>query len=149
MRANDRVKDWMTEEVVTIARDRPVVEAYSLMIAHDIRHLPVVEGGRLAGMLSSRDLQRFAPGADASAPKLVESLADTKVSEIAKLGKVVTIDPGATLAAAAQALFVAKVGAVPVLEEGRLVGILTTTDLLRALFARPRERTALSTEWGE
>lgn len=139
MRMTDTVTAYMTEHPITIAPVRPVVEAYAIMAEHGVRHLPVVENGRLVGMISDRDLHRGAPLRDARKPGAVDRLFATPVAEIMTLPPLVTIDPLTTLGEAARLLIETGVHSLPVLdEEQRLVGIVTTHDLLRALTGRPR-----------
>ena len=81
MRLNEMVGGWMTENPITLAPERGVIEAYALMTQHDIRHLPVVEEGRLIGMLSDRDLHRVLPVGDARNPADIRHLFSTPVCQ--------------------------------------------------------------------
>lgn len=119
MRLNELVSGWMTDRPVTITPDRPVAEALATMSRHGIRHLLVVDGERLLGVVSDRDI--------ACAARL-----EQPVSAIMTADEIITADPLTTLAEAARTLVFAKVGALPVLDGGRLVGLVTTHDLLRA-----------------
>lgn len=139
MRLNDMVSGWMTDHPVTMTPDRPVIEVYALMAEHGIRHIPIVEGERLVGIVSDRDLHRLAPIRRGWRADDVGPLFCTPVSEIMTREKLLTVDPVATLAEAATLLVSAKVGSLPVLDGDRLVGLLTSYDLLRALMGLPRE----------
>ena len=114
------VRDVMTRAVVTIGRETPCDEARRLMDERRIRHLPVMEAGRLVGMVSDRDV-RSAKG-DASSvaagsimtPALLTVTADTRVERAARL------------------MLDARIGSLPVIDGDGLAGIVTYTDLLRA-----------------
>ena len=113
------VKDVMTRELVTISPTASCDEARSLMDAHRIRHLPVVEGGRLVGMVSDRDVR----SASIDGPRAI--------------CRVMTADPvtvgGSTrVEHAARLMLDARFGSLPVVDGGMLTGIVTYTDLLHA-----------------
>ncbi|GIW73179.1 MAG: hypothetical protein KatS3mg102_2721 [Planctomycetota bacterium] len=133
MREAQLVSGWMTEHPVTVEPDEPVVDAYALMTQHSIRHLPVVEGGRLVGILSNRDLYRASPRFGGKSHRAVAALFRTPVREVMTREGLLTVEPTTTVAEAARLLIEAKVSSLPVLEGERLVGIITSEDLLRAL----------------
>lgn len=118
-----RVRDIMVTELVTVGPDQTAWGAWQLMRDRRFRHLPVVTGGRLAGVLSDRDLRPLllAPG-----------LAEARVAEIMS-DEVTTVSPDAPVEDAASLLVVKKIGCLPVVDNGRLVGIVTETDLLAVL----------------
>lgn len=126
------VRDRMKTTVHTIDPNADVLEARRVQEAERIRHLPVVdEDGVLCGILSQRDM--FHRG-------LIESLgfgrhAQDKVAATLRVkdimvSDVITIAPDATLAEAARAMLEARVGCLPVLEDDRVVGILSESDLI-------------------
>lgn len=127
-----KVRDLMKTRVATIAPDESLHLADGIMTLGSIRHLPVVSGGALVGILTHRDVLRapatffgFATGARAVLRALTARDVMTR--------EVVTIDAEATVKAAADRLLKHKVGCLPVLERGVLVGIVTTSDVLRAI----------------
>jgi len=140
MRLNDMVGGWMTDNPVTIAPDRPVIQAYALMAERDIRHLPVVADGKLVGILSDRDLHRAISEGGAKAVGEIEYQFTTPVSALMTKDGIVTAEPMTTLEEAAKLLVSTKVHSLPVLEGAKLVGILTAHDLLRALLGMVREK---------
>jgi acetoin utilization protein AcuB len=126
----------MTRRVVTVGPHTSVFEAQELMSQHRVRHLPVVEEeDKLIGIVSDRDIRSALPfhcfkdGISAEERGKLEGL---KVKDI-MTRKVFTISPGFTIQDALLMIQNSKVGALPVVdEEGRLKGILSVRDLLRA-----------------
>jgi len=136
------VKEWMTKPVATIRADAPVREAVVLMKVRRIRHLPVVDdGGRLTGIVTDRDLRQmvFDPAIQERLGDLVEALAALTVREVMTWA-VITVRPESGIRQAARLMREQKVGALPVIEDGRVVGILTERDVLRAFEALIRDR---------
>jgi len=126
------VRSRMTRDVITASPTMTVAEAIALARKHHIRHLPVVEAGRLIGVASDRDLRLAIPQQgtvpDHERQALMESIrvADVMVKEV------ITVSPDAPVEEAATLLAENRIGCLPVLSDGRLVGILTETDVLRA-----------------
>ena len=130
------VCDAMTTNPIVIHPAASLGDAAETMFERGFRHLPVVEGGALVGMLSDRDLRSLiAPRlADAEAPDALRARYDAPVSEV-MVPDVESIDPESSLGEAIDRLLEAKVGALPVVEPGtgELRGILSYVDVLRAL----------------
>ena len=129
------VKNVMTENPLTLGPDAPLRQAVNLMRDRKIRHLPVVEdGGRLVGMLTDRDVRHAAlvPALAQHLPWELRRLKALRIRDV-MTWSVVTTHPEATLAQAGVTMFQRRIGSLPVVEEGRLVGILTETDVLTAL----------------
>jgi CBS domain-containing membrane protein len=134
-----RVRDVMTAEVTTLQRNDKLTLADDIMRLGRIRHLPVVdENGQLAGIVTQRDLFR---GALAKAlgygERAQRQLMDTLVVKELMTSDVVTTTPDTPLAEAAHVLTERKIGCLPVIEAGRLVGIITEGDFV-ALAARKK-----------
>lgn len=135
-----RVRDVMTENPVCVSPDAPLREALDLMKRGKFRRLPVVEQGRMVGIISDRDL-RLAM----NTPVLVhEKEQDEFVLDSVKVGscmttEVHTLEPEDSLEKAACLMRDKKVGGCPVLAGERLVGILTESDLLEYLIRSLRE----------
>ncbi len=121
------VRDIMASPVVAIARDITLQNAYRTMQERGIRHLPVIDGERLVGVITDRDL-RVATSALAPAPFPPGS----KVSEVMR-SRPFTADPADPVEDAARTMREKKIGCLPVTDDGRLVGIITGLDLLDAL----------------
>jgi acetoin utilization protein AcuB len=133
--AEMRVKNWMTRPAATIHADALVRGAVDLMKTRRLRHLPVVDhGGRLVGIITDRDLRQviFSPALQRRLPNLAEALKTLTVQETMTRG-VVTVRPIGEIREAARLMHERKIGALPVVEGDRVVGILTESDVLRAL----------------
>lgn len=126
------VRDWMTRNPVTIQEDATFTEAWSLMREKRLRHLPVMRGEDVVGMVSDRDIRDAAPSSVESAGSDTARIAATKIKDLIS-GKVFTTNPDAELERAAVKLFVHRIGALPVTEQGRLIGIISETDVFRAM----------------
>ena len=125
----------MTSQVVTIRSSESCLDAVVRMQRVGARHLPVVNAEEvLVGIVTDRDLRHhlFSPRAfEALGSTRVDVLLDgVRVSEIMSTDLVIAT-PSTSLAEAAATMRNEKVGSLPVLEDGRVVGILTETDLLR------------------
>ena len=118
------VRDIMVRKLVTVGEDALLGMARSYMRLSRIRHLLVLREGKLAGVLSERDVL------GAAANHGVSKAWNMTVAEVMST-RVVTTTPSASIASAARILVNSKLGCLPVLSEGELVGIVTTSDLLR------------------
>ena len=131
-----RVRGLMKTPVTTVDPDESLYVADGIMSLGGIRHLPVVRGQALVGILTHRDILR-AP-ATVSGTSLGFTADVTAVLRALRVGdvmtkEVVTIASDAMVQEAAELLLKHRVGCLPVLEQGGLVGIVTTSDLLRAV----------------
>lgn len=118
-----QIKDLMTENPSTCEPGTPVAEAAKVMAREDVGPIPVVEGGRLVGLVTDRDLvvRVLAEGLDPET---------TTVGEIAS-SDIVTVSPDSSLDEALQVLARNQVRRVPVVDGDRLVGILAQADIAR------------------
>lgn len=131
------VGDRMTCHVFSVAPDDPTLAAIRLMRDKQVRHVPVVRNGDLVGIISDRDVLRGGRRVDGMQAISVQELHGEDHSKVDGIMSttVETLAPNATLAEAAKKFVGKKIGALPVLDEGKLVGIITETDLLRAFLA--------------
>ena len=130
-----RVSEKMTASPVTTTVDTPVSEAIQILEDNNFRRLPVLDSqGLLVGIVTDRELQKAMPSqaTSLSAHELNYILMKTKVGDILPKRKVVTIEADEFLEEAAVLLRNQKIGAVPVVRDGRLVGIITETTIFDA-----------------
>jgi CBS domain-containing protein len=127
------VKDWMSRDVITASPALGLLEAGALMRQHDIRRLPVVENGRLLGIVTLGDVREAKPSAATSltAWELNYLLANLTIGEVMSK-PTQTISPEATIGEAAEIMLSRKISGLPVVDaDGRLVGIITESDIFR------------------
>jgi acetoin utilization protein AcuB len=129
------VKEWMSSPVVTIAPETPISKAHQLMKEQGIRRLPVVDKGRLVGIVTIGDIREASPS-DATTLSIWELnylWAQLTVEKV-MTRKVLTVKPDSSIVDAAQIMLDQKVSGLPVLDDtGSLVGILTESDIFRML----------------
>jgi len=128
-----KVQDLMTISCITAPPTMPVLEARPPMLEKRIRHLLVTDGPKLVGIVTDRDIRLNlpSPATSLSVWEINYLLARMTVGSVMSKD-VVTIGSGADAREAAQMLLDHRIGALPVVDRGRLVGIITETDLLRA-----------------
>ncbi|MFH1595949.1 MAG: CBS domain-containing protein [Pseudomonadota bacterium] len=126
-----KVKDVMVKEVATLDINDELSLANDIMRLGRIRHLPVVDGTRLAGIISERDLFRSslaqALGYGSEAPR--DLMKKLRIKDV-MVPKVVTVSPETELCEATRIMVDQKIGCLPVVEGERLVGLITETDIL-------------------
>ncbi|NLZ43261.1 MAG: CBS domain-containing protein [Clostridia bacterium] len=124
---------YMTANPLTVPENMPVQEAEELMRKHKIRRLPVVRGDKLVGIVTEIDLLRVSPSSATSLSvfELNYLLSRLQVKE-AMTKDLYTISPDATIEEAALIMRENNVGALPVVENGKLVGIITESDIFDA-----------------
>lgn len=127
------VRTWMTPSPLTIGPEETVIAAYEKMKVNHVRRLPVLKEGDLIGMITINDVRSLAsPRPEALG--FNEALAVKSVSEIMS-SPAVTITQDASLGDAARLMMNHKISGLPVVEEGRLVGVISESDLFRLVIA--------------
>jgi len=124
------VRDVMTANVVTITEDTTVYDAREVMRSHKIERLPVVEEDKLLGLLTKNEVLKAlpSPGMARSMWELTMILHKMKVKDIMKT-RVITANPDMTVESAIALAQHRKVGCLPVMENNKLIGIVTTNDV--------------------
>lgn len=129
------VRSRMSTELVTVTKQTTIAEALELMRQHNIRRLPVVENDSLVGIVTDRDLSEVSPS-PATTLSIFEInylLAKMKIKDVLpKKQKVITISLDAFIEEAAVIMREHKVGALPVIDNNKLVGIITETNIFDA-----------------
>jgi len=139
-RADDSVGTLMRRHFVSVGPTESLLEADRIMRLARIRHLPVVEGGRLVGVLSHRDVldASIARLAQRGADERVDHLRGISIAEVMQSGPYTALE-STTLGDAARRMLRLKIGCLPVVRGGpdgeRVVGLITESDLLRAAYA--------------
>lgn len=127
------VKDLMTPQPVTLGPEDNLMRGLEVMRKHGIRRIPVVVADTIVGLLAEGDLKRAQPSTlSDSQEDFNRVMEETPVSRI-MINNPINVEEETPLLDAARTLFTTKFGALPVTREGRLVGILTDSDLLRCL----------------
>lgn len=126
-----KVSELMSRELITLRRDESLNLAERVMQLGRVRHLPVVDGEHLVGLITHRDLLRAQVSALAQITKDERDEIHTSIrAEDIMIQDVHTVGPDDAAVDAARLMIRKKVGCVPVVDEGRLVGILTEADFL-------------------
>jgi acetoin utilization protein AcuB len=129
------VERWMSKRLFTIRPDSCLIDAFEIMRDNRIRHVPVVVGDKLVGIVSDRDVRSALPsrqGLQEGWASLGTSLLSTRISQVMSVMPI-TISPSASIREAAGIMCRDKIGALPVVDDERLVGILSAEDILWAV----------------
>ena len=129
------IESIATKNVITVRTSDSLLAASKLLREKGFRHLPVVDAeGRLAGMLTDRDIKR-ASASEATSLEIHELLYLLDKLDVSKVmtKKPVSVTPQTAVSEAAALMVKHKIGCLPVVDGGRLAGIVTETDLLRLL----------------
>ncbi len=129
-------KHWMQEEVIQIKGDTSIGEAKEIIDRHNFRHIPVTDGSKLLGIITQNDINKTLPSLVDSSISAEDHIiaTQTKVSSVMSTHPL-TVPPHAPLAEAVSLLKKHKIGAIPVVKDGNLVGIITETDIFDAFAA--------------
>jgi len=127
------VRDLMTTSPITVGPETPVLDARQLMIDKRFRHVLITEGPKLLGIVTDRDIRPNlpSPATSLSVWEINYLLAQLTVASV-MTKSLVTVSPRRDTREAALLMLDHKIGALPVVDGGQLVGIITETDLLRA-----------------
>jgi acetoin utilization protein AcuB len=128
------VREFMSTELTTLQETASLLDATLIFARSSLRHLPILNGSQLVGIVTERDLKHYTPSILSGIPaeqynQLMES---TPLSKIMTRSPV-TVRPENSVAEAAQILHDRRIGCVLVVDNGELKGIITTTDMLKLL----------------
>jgi acetoin utilization protein AcuB len=129
-----RIRDMMTKNPITVDSETLVMDAQKIMKENNVRRLPVVDKGKLLGIITKHDLLEASPSpaTSLSIHELNYLLSKMKVKEIMKKNPV-TLTPDTPFEEALKIGQEKKIGSFPVVENGKLVGIATESDIVRFL----------------
>ena len=126
------VKERMSQPVITVKPKLPIMEALKLMKKEKIRRTPVIDSGKLVGIISDKDLLNASPS-DATSLSVWEInylLSQITVREVMSKN-VITVEESTPIEEVARIMADNKIGGVPVMRDGRVVGLITETDLFK------------------
>jgi len=128
------VSDWMTKKIYTVGPDDYLSDAVTLMREKGIKHLPVVKGDKLKGIISDRVIKEYSPSKATSLDiyELHYLLAKTKIKELMKT-KVIVTAPDTPVEDAAMVMLDQNIGCLPVVDSGCLCGIISDRDIFHAM----------------
>ena len=137
----DQVKDLMTTNVVTIRAADSLREAIKKMSTGRFRRIPVIREGSLAGIVTDRDIRQALNSPMVFRERSADDyLLDTVTVGSSMTGNPLTIGPEDDILKAAELMEHHKIGGLPVVDGGALVGIITISDLMNYLIRHLRER---------
>jgi acetoin utilization protein AcuB len=131
------VKDWMTKNPITVDPDTSMMRASKLMKEHSIRRLPVLENGKLVGIVSDRDIKEASPSKATTLDvhELYYLLSEVKVRDIMTKNPI-TVNENETILKCAAIMQNKKISGLPVLDDqGSLVGIVSETEIYKVLLS--------------
>ena len=136
------IQEYMTVNPITVRSDDSIWYALKMLQRHEIRHLPVIQGKRLVGIISDRDFRQVLPSSLAMPEEQGQFRAwgtQVKVGEI-MTRKVLTVTPETRTDKAARLMVEHRIGCLPVVRGSTLIGIITRMDLLRAMAGEDQTR---------
>lgn len=130
------LKEIMSTDLVTVGEEASLKDALQKLLGHKVRHLLVVDGDRLLGVITDRDLRFALPSrlVDIGSTEREAFMRTTRVGAVC-IRHPVTASPEMDIRAAAIELRTRRIGCLPVIDEGRIAGIVTVTDILDAFIA--------------
>jgi CBS domain-containing protein len=128
------VRDFMTKDVTCLQETDSLLDATMIFVRSTFRHLPILRDKLLVGVVTERDIKQFTPSvlSGISPDEYNQLMESTPLSRVMARDPV-TVEPGQSISEAAKTLFTRRVGCLPVVEDGELKGILTTSDLMKLL----------------
>ncbi len=130
------VSNWMTKSVLSIKPKETLMHAREVMSKHRVNQLPVVIDDKVVGIITDRDVRDAYPSSmRLLRGKDIDDFADSYTVEEVMTYNVITVNPETSLREAAQRMRKQRFGALPVVDHGKLVGIITRSDLLDAALA--------------
>jgi CBS domain-containing protein len=133
MKRNESIRKIMTANPLSVQVGQSVQEAYKLLLDNDFHHVPVVDGKKLVGIVTSTDIGRITYSFDTDSRMTSTVLDHTRSLEEIMVKNIKALPSSATVREATEQLSDGSFHALPVVDDDELVGIVTSTDLLRYL----------------
>lgn len=131
-----QVSQWMAKEVLAVEVYDSISVARRIMARHRINQLPVVDNGRLVGIVTDRDIRDAYPTSMMiGRPKAIDKFADSYTVEEVMTFNVMSVRPETPLITAVSLLRRHRIGSLPVVKQGKLVGIITRSDVLEFILS--------------
>jgi len=129
-----QVSEFMTTDVTTVQETDSLLDATMIFVRSTLRHLPVLREKKLVGVVTERDVKQYSPSIlSGISPDEYNQLMETTPISRVMTRDPATVNPDQSMVEAVRILTTRRIGCVPVVENGELMGILTTTDMLRLL----------------
>lgn len=129
-----QVREFMTTDVTTVQETDSLLDATMIFVRSTLRHLPVLREKKLVGVVTERDVKQYSPSIlSGISPDEYNQLMETTPISRVMTRDPATVNPDQSMSEAVKILTTRRIGCVPVVENGELMGILTTTDMLRLL----------------
>ena len=131
------VSKWMTKKVLTVELVDSIAQARRVMAKHRVNQLPVLDDGKLVGIVTDRDIRDAYPTSMViNRGKEIDRFAETYTVEEVISYNLLTVEPTTPLASAVRLLRSHRIGSLPVVDKGELVGIITRSDILDFVLSR-------------
>ncbi len=138
------VREYMTHNPIGVRPEDPIRLVFEIMDSKKFRHIPVIDQARaVVGVITERDLRDITAGMDLLRETIEGEAGRVFVKDVMS-SSVISLDPDSSLARAATIMNEKKIGGLPIIESGVLVGIITYTDILRAMIDVCEGRAAIS-----
>jgi acetoin utilization protein AcuB len=139
------VRDFMTTEVTSLQETDTLLDARMVFVRSSFRHLPVLRGRQVVGVVTEHDVRQYGPSLlGGVSPEEYNRLLETTPVTRAMTREPVTVRPDQPVYEAANLLYTRRFGCLPVVENGELLGIVSTTDMLRLLVHMIRDQGLVS-----
>lgn len=124
------VQDWMNENAIVVSPDASLADAYTLMVENEVRRLPVVDR-ELIGIITYSDILRQVPVSVDEVDEATRVLMTQRTVREVMTYSPMTINPSATIQEAAERMLEYQVSGLPVVRNGKVVGMITESDIFR------------------
>lgn len=131
MKQREPVSHIMSTDLYTVQANQSLLEVRDLFNAHRVRHLPVVSGNKIIGLISYTDFMRITYGGGTAENQVNEAIYHTLKLDQVMSSHLVTVEPSTPIKEVAEIFVEKEFHALPVVENGVLKGLVTTTDVIR------------------